>query len=190
MPARPPASVRSAFRVNGVALKRVAGGQGTSWRGGGIALKPWDEPEEGRWRGSVLAGIEEDGFRVARPVRAADGRYVVDGWCAYGWQAGSPRLRGCWKEAIAAIRAFHRALRDVRRPALFDRRKNPFAVADRIAWGEVPLKRVGSLGPDGDRLLRRLRPVRARSQLIQGDPSEGNLLFARDGPPAIIDMAP
>jgi hypothetical protein len=79
----------------------------------------------------------------------------------------------------------------VPRPELFDRRTNVFAVSDRLAWGEAPLGLAGNLGKDGDRILRCLRPVNARSQLIQGDPSQGNLLFDDgDLPPAVIDVAP
>jgi hypothetical protein len=84
----------------------------------------------------------------------------------------------------------HRALRAVPRPALLDRRTNVFALADRVAWGEMSMDRAGDLGPDGERLLRRLRPVAMPSQLVHADPSEGNLLFADGLPPALIDISP
>ena len=187
---RPSPCVLRAFGAEHAALRRVTGGQGATFRAGDIAIKRCDEPEESEWLGRILTEIKEDGFRVARPMRSPNGRFVVDGWCAHRWVSGSPRLRGRWGEAVAALRAFHRALREVRRPRLFDRRTNMFAVADRIAWDEEPLKRAGNLGTDGARLLRCLRPVRARSQLIQGDPSEGNFLFDGDLPPAVIDVAP
>jgi uncharacterized protein (TIGR02569 family) len=191
--APPPPTVLCAFELDVAAAspQLVPGGQGTTYRADGIALKPCDEPEEAEWLGSVLSQIEEDGFRIARPVRSRSGRFVVEGWCAYRWMSGETDLRGRWNESIAAIWAFSRALRDVPEPELLDRRQNVFAVADRMAWGEVPMGEIAdSLGPDGRRLIRHLRPVTAPAQLIHGDPSEGNLLFAPRLPPAVIDVAP
>jgi uncharacterized protein (TIGR02569 family) len=189
----PSASVLDAFGVNGEAhsLRPVPGGQGITYRVGDVALKPCDEPEEAEWLGAVLSEIREDGFRVARPVRANDERFVVQGWCAYRWMTGDSDLRGRWNEAMSAIRAFSRALRDVPKPELIDRRQNVFAVADRMAWGEVPMGEItDTLGPGGGRLVQRLRPMITPPQLIHGDPSEGNLLFAPGLAPAVIDVAP
>jgi uncharacterized protein (TIGR02569 family) len=97
---------------------------------------------------------------------------------------------GHWNDTITALRAFHRALSEVHRPDLFDRRDNVYALADRTAWQEVPMTGVGTLGAGAQRLLRSLRPVNTPAQLIQGDPSEGNFLFDAGRAPAIIDVAP
>jgi uncharacterized protein (TIGR02569 family) len=168
----------------------VAGGQGITFRAGDVALKPCEHAQEAQWLGEVLERVEENGFRLSRPVRAAHGPFVVDGWCAFSWVDGETTLRGRWSEAVAAIRAFHHMLSHVSRPELLDRRENVFALADRLAWGDLPIERAGPLGTDGERLLRVLRPVTASAQLIHGDPSEGNLLFQEGLAPAIIDVAP
>jgi uncharacterized protein (TIGR02569 family) len=189
MPIGPPASVLRAFRVPELAAL-VPGGQGVTYRAGDMALKPCDDPAEAEWLASVLSGIHEHGFRIARPIRASSGRFVEDGWCASCWVEGTTSLSGRWPEAIEAIRAFHRALRHVPKRPEFDDRKNLYALADRIAWQEAPLSHVPALGADIQRLIRCLRPVTATPQLIHGDPSEGNLLFHDGLPPAIIDVAP
>lgn len=50
-----------------------------------MVFKPLDiTPEALMWQEPVLGGIGEDGFRLARPVRARDGRLAVAGWSA--WQ--------------------------------------------------------------------------------------------------------
>ena len=65
---------------------------------------------------------------------------------------------------------------------------NPYDRADAAVWGEWPQE--VDIGPSAERLRRFLRPVTLPSQLVQGDPSEGNLLFAPGQPPGIIDVAP
>jgi len=67
---------------------------------------------------------------------------------------------------------------------------NPYRFCDRAAWMEEPDGTEKELGPAGARLLALRRPVHLPSQLVQGDPSEGNILFAEDAAPAIIDIAP
>jgi uncharacterized protein (TIGR02569 family) len=187
---KPPSTeILRAFGVD-AAPSPVAGGQHTTHRARAVALKPCDDAEEAEWVGVVLSEIEQVGFRVARPIRAVSGSFVAGGWTAFHWIEGETSLRGRWSQAIAAIRAFHQALRAVPRPCLFNRRTNVFAVADRSAWGEVPMTGVGDLGRDGDLLLHRLRPLCIPSQLVHADPSEGNLLFTDGLPPAIIDFAP
>jgi Phosphotransferase enzyme family len=88
---------------------------------------------------------------------------------------------------------FHAALADlpqrlVQPPAVF--RDHAWAIADRIAWEELALP----AGPGfEDReltdLLDARRPVAAPSQLVHGDLT-GNVLFADDMSPGIIDFSP
>jgi len=79
-------------------------------------------------------------------------------------------------------------VRTVPRPSFLDERDNPWSVGDRAAWGELGL---GALPPVKhlDRLTALLRPLETTSQLIHGDLT-GNVLFAEDAPPAVIDLAP
>ena len=85
------------------------------------------------------------------------------------------------------------------RPFL-DRRSGPWAVADRVAWGELPPELPPGFSPDlpqradADgrplaRLVAATRPVSEPGQLIHGDLT-GNVLFDSSVPPAIIDLSP
>jgi uncharacterized protein (TIGR02569 family) len=152
-------------------------------------LKQVDDAEEATGSAKLLIGIEPRGFRLARPLRAADGRWVVDGWAATEWIAGVARPAGPEEQLLAAGRAFHAALASVPRPAWLDARTHRWARADRVAWGEQPGVVPPVASDQWSRLTNLLGPVRAPSQLIHGD-LNGNVLFADNMPPAIIDFSP
>ncbi|MGI8704054.1 MAG: phosphotransferase [Candidatus Limnocylindrales bacterium] len=161
-----------------------------------MVLKPAELlPEEHRWQAALFDALPEAGFRVARPRRGHDGAVTIDGWCAWGWLAG--RHEPLWRDIITVGERFHDALQTIPRPAFLDERRDPWAVGDRVAWGELPLAsllqkvapfELGALA-HLDRLMAALRPVEARSQLVHGDLG-GNVLFEPGLPPAIIDFSP
>ena len=185
----PPAHVLAGFRAAGEP-ERLGGGQGSSWRAGDLVLKPVDlamSPDELEWQGAVLGGVCEEGLRVPRLRRAADGSALVDGWCAWGYLEGRHEERR-WADVIAVGERFHAALAGVPRPALIDARTDHWAIGDRVAWGELPPARFAH-AKHLSRLLAALRPVDAPSQLVHGDLT-GNVLFAPALPPAVIDFSP
>ena len=186
----PPAVVLEAFQVDGVPV-RLAGGQGRSVRVGGFVFKPVDgAAEESEWTAGVLEQVASgSGFRVPRPLRAADGRCAVDGWCAAEFLPGEPGPAGHWAAVLGAGRAFHAAPRTVPRPAFLDRRTHPWAVADRVAWGEHSVDVLPELRDAMGTLLELRRPVERPAQLIHGDLT-GNVLFADGADPVIIDFSP
>jgi hypothetical protein len=173
----PPAHVLDAFGVVG-APTQLAGGTSRSWHAGALVLKPLDCGEhELAWRAELFASIEHDGFRVAAPLPR-----VVDGWTAAPYLDGRHEP-GRWRDIISVGERFHAAFAAVPRPdAIIDSRTNPWAIGDRVAWGELPYDGI-------DDLLAALEPVAAASQLIHGDLT-GNVLFHDGLPPAIIDFVP
>ena len=186
--AGPPDEVLDAFGVAGHRALPLGGGVGLSWRAGHLVLKRADlGRDELAWQADLLPKIACDGFRLAPWVTAADGSLCVGGWCATAYVAGRHE-HGRWAEIVAAGERVHAAFRGVPRPQFLDRRSSPWAVADRVAWGEIRLA-----GLDDVRHLARLtaavRPVCGPSQLIHGDLT-GNVLFDDRVPPAIIDLSP
>jgi uncharacterized protein (TIGR02569 family) len=169
--------VLAAFGVTGVPAP-LAGGTGRSWRVGTLVLKPLACAEsEIAWQAELLSSIEQDGFRVAAPLPD-----VVEGWTAAPFLEGRHEPAR-WRDIIAAGKRFHAALTGVPRPdAIIDARTNPWAIGDRVAWGERPYDGI-------DDVLAALEPIDAPSQLVHGDLT-GNVLFHDDLPPAIIDFAP
>jgi uncharacterized protein (TIGR02569 family) len=186
--AGPPEQLLAAFDADHRDLRPLRGGQGTAWGAGSLVFKPLDmTPEALMWQERVLGGIGEDGFRLARPVRARDGRLAVAGWSAWQRVDGEYMPRR-WAEICAVGERFHQATADIPVPGWHCRRSDPFARADQAAWDGAVLSEFTTLGPVA-RLAGQLRPVGGRAQLIHGDLS-GNVLFHPDLPPAIIDLSP
>lgn len=186
---RPSESVVRTFEA-GSRLLRLPGGQGTSWKAGGLVLKPSDGPVH-QWLGEALDGLVLDGVRVAMPFASSDGSWTVDGWGATSFVAGSEpdlSLPSTWLGVIEAGRAFHRAVADIGRPAFVDSRDDPWAVADRVAWGERPMRFVPELADVAARLRAQPDPP-DEPQLVHCDLT-GNVLFAAGLPPAVIDISP
>jgi uncharacterized protein (TIGR02569 family) len=180
---RPTRASRTAFGVDGDPVP-LSGGEGRAWRVGDLVLKPTDDPAEWAWLGEVLPTIRTDGFRLAPPVRARDGSWVVDGWCAQPFVAGEHAER--WADVISAGERFHEATAGLARPAFLDARTNPWSRGDRVAWEELdpPVAH-----PLLDRLVELRAPVDAPAQVVHGDLTE-NVLFHDELPPAIIDVTP
>jgi uncharacterized protein (TIGR02569 family) len=185
----PDVDVVTAFGGRGPVVL-LPGGQGRTYRAGDIVIKPADDEDEVTWAAEVLSTVDEDGFRVARPVQSSGGRWVVDGWAAWQWVTGEHRLHGGpWDEAIAACERFHAAVADVGEPGFLARRHHHFAEADRMAWGDGEVDLPAPIGPVVARLRALVRPITARCQIVHGD-FAGNLLFADALPPAVIDFSP
>lgn len=183
-PDQPPAGVLAAFGAS-APLVPLTGGRGLTWRSGTIVLRPIEGDAEAEWKSAVLADVPtNDAFTVPRPLRAASGRWVHAGWQAMAWIPGAAAERRL-ADVIRAGAAFHDAIASQPRPSFIDDATDAWSVADRIAWDEAP-------GPDdalSAQLRAEYRPVSLPSQVIHGD-LLGNVLFAPDRPPAIIDWAP
>jgi hypothetical protein len=185
-----------AFNGSPGSLVRLPGGQGESWRAGGVVLKRAELDSAAAWLGPALQSMPSDpAFRLARPLASHRGTWTVQGWEATEWLAGRHEP-GRWRDAIAVSEAFHRAVREhvAERPAAIAS-SSAWGVGDRVAWREedpgpvhwlvaVTLARLGPLldepwtGPG--------------AQLIHGDLGVGNILFADDQglPPAVLDVSP
>jgi uncharacterized protein (TIGR02569 family) len=178
--------VLAAYGVTGTPVP-LPGGQGTSWRCGDLVLKPVDgDPAGLEWAAGPLAGARTSTVRWPTPVRTADGALEVDGWSATTVLPGEHRP-GRWADAIAAGEAFADAVAHLPRPAFLAARDDPWAVADRVAWGEVRADGLDDV-PHVRRLRAALAPVHAPAQLVHGDLT-GNVLLHPTLPPAVIDLS-
>jgi uncharacterized protein (TIGR02569 family) len=188
VPSRPSPEVLRAFGLTGTPIA-LDSGQGTSWRVADAVLKPLDmSPDEVAWLAHTYEQIVCDGFRVAVPLQANNGQLVVDGWRATKAVSGRHES-GRWKDIIVVGERFHGALIGVGRPEFIDRRTNPWAVADRVAWNDEEPADAFMDSKHLPRLLSLLRPVDEPSPLVHGDLT-GNVLFDSRLPPAIIDFSP
>jgi len=178
--------VRAAFGAGEVA--QLDGGQGTAYGDGAVVLKPVLDVVEAEWLAGVLDRLpESDDLRVIRPVRAASGAWVVDGWAGWRRLEGAPRP-WAWRETLDVAERFHALVAAVPRSAALDG-THPWAVGDRVAWGEAEIAVPASLSHAMDRLQAWWRPITLTAQLAHGDLCN-NVLFADGAPPAVIDVSP
>ena len=188
----PDAGALHAFGVGAATPVPLTGGRGLTWRAGGVVLRPHDGPSVTDWRADLLADLEHSaGFRTPRPVATHDGSWRSGDWEAWEFVTGRADESRV-EDVVQAGRAFHRAVAGVGRPAFLGTASttvraatDPWARADRMAWGEEPLPTAPTL----DRLAASFRPVLSPSQLVHGD-LLGNVLFAEGSAPTIIDWPP
>lgn len=183
----PPPEVLRAFAVEADPVP-LAGGQGTSWRAGAAVLKPVEDPLRGEELAALVAGFDEDGFRLARPVAAADGRFVVSGWTAWRWVEGC-HAGGRWDEVVPLSVRLARVLGGLPRPGFLDRLDDPWVRGGHVAFGHAAVAPYRHR-PDIAAILPRLGPPAVQTnQLIHNDLA-GNVLFDDPRPPAVIDFTP
>lgn len=181
--------------------------EGVGWRVGEVVLSLVPDHARAAWSATARENLYVEGMRIARPIRASDGRYVVSGWRADTYVAGSPEPRH--DEVLAVADRLHAATAKFERPRFLLQPPAPpfndvdvFTAADRAAWEDVPMRSARGAGmgeptsEDGRRsfdevktLAQLRRPVDLPSQLVHGD-LFGTVLFAGAAAPAITDLVP
>ncbi|HET7431689.1 MAG TPA: hypothetical protein VFJ89_09300 [Nocardioides sp.] len=191
----PSAHVLDLFAVPGD-VEPLPGGQGASVRAGDLVLSPGRDPGVCAWLNPVLArtavrlderpGRSPRDLRIAMPVPARDGEWVVEGWGASRWEPGTTRCTDV-DVLVATGRLLHAELASVvpERPPGLARREDRWAQAEREAFDGTP---------SGPELVRRLAAMRdaaplGRDQLVHADLA-GNVLLDGAGAPVVIDLAP
>ena len=183
----PPPEVIEAFGATGVP-SLLRGGRGNAWRVGELVLRPADNREPPlAWQRDTFASIADVHFRVSLPCRTLVGDFESAGWCAWQFMEGVHE-EGRWREIIAVGELFHGALAGVAEPDFIGRRSDPWAIGDRVAWGDLPAESFTQVKHLADLVAVR-RPLHSRRQLVHGDLT-GNVLFAKALAPAIIDFSP
>ncbi len=203
----PPDHVVATFGLSGtepIALTREWEG---GWRIGEVVLSLVPDHARAAWSAKVREDLFVDGLRVARPLRGTDGRYVVSGWRADTYIAGSPEPRH--DEVVSVANRLHQVTAAIERPRFLLQPARPpytdvdvFTAADRAAWEDAPLRSARAAGfreptsPDGVRSIEMLKtlstlrqPVSSPSQLVHGD-LFGTVLFAGAAAPASPTSSP
>lgn len=182
----PPEHTRRAFGLGGADVEPLVGG--TGWRCGDVVLEPVHDRAQGVWLSRTMAALDVPELRVARPVGATDGRWVVGGWRARRYLSGSPDHRP--HETVLAAVKLHQATAAFPRPPFLGDRNDVSAVAERLAWGEEHRELDEA---KGGRLFEILaparRPVQAPDQLVHAE-LFGTLLFDGDEPPGLVNFVP
>src|ERR1700742_12374 len=181
---RPPDHVLAAFGLMGVDPVPLGSSWEGGWRCGEVVLSMVADHARAAWSAKVRETLFVDGVRLARPVRSTDGRYVVAGWRADTYVAGTPEPRH--DEVVSSAVRLHEATAKLERPRFLTQGPSaPFAdvdvfiAADRAAWEERPLQsvpasaRAAAPTADGQRsvdLINQLaglrRPTKSPNQLV------------------------
>ncbi len=185
-------AVAHAFGVERPAVL-LPGGEGRTYRSGNVVLRREANGVGATWMADLFAGIEADGFRVARPLPTQEGGWIAPGgWSAWTFLEGRAATRDDLADVVPAIDAFHAALTGVPYSEGLRSDDHAFGRADLGAWEDqapsVSEPRIAALLA---RLVEVRRPVHGLwDQLIHGDLNPENILVTPGLPPAIIDIAP
>ncbi len=203
----PPEHVLVAFGLRGAHPVPLGAGWDGGWKCGEVVLSTVADHARAAWSAKVRETLFVDGIRLARPVRSTDGRYVVSGWRADTFVAGSPEPRH--DEVVSAAVRLHEATAKLERPRFLTQAPvapwadvDVFIAADRAAWEERPFRslpagaQVAPGSADGQRsidLINQLaglrRPTKGPNQLVHGD-LYGTVLFAGAAAPGVTDITP
>jgi uncharacterized protein (TIGR02569 family) len=196
-----------AFGLRGAHPVPLGAGWDGGWKCGEVVLSTVADHARAAWSAKVRETLFVDGIRLARPVRSTDGRYVVSGWRADTFVAGSPEPRH--DEVVSAAVRLHEATAKLERPRFLTQAPvapwadvDVFIAADRAAWEERPFRslpagaQVAPGSADGQRsidLINQLaglrRPTKGPNQLVHGD-LYGTVLFAGAAAPGVTDITP
>lgn len=80
----------AAFGLNAARSVQLGAGWEDGWRFGEVVLSLVADHARAAWSAKVRETLFVDGLRLARPVRSTDGRFVVSGWRADTYVAGTP----------------------------------------------------------------------------------------------------
>lgn len=182
----PPTHVLDAFGLRGDPEK-LAGGQGNSYLVGSFILKREQHEALAQGTAEIVSDLVVDGLRIPQPLRSTSSRMVEDGWTAYRRVSGKEQ-KGRFEEKLEISTRLHNALAQIQKPAFLDGRTHPWAIADAFVWDGRPLEMEDRIKTLVGTLQSHIHPIDVESQLIHGDLS-GNILFAEDESPAIIDFS-
>lgn len=167
----------------------LVGGQGETYQSGNIILKSTTNAVEAEWVANVLNSLKSDKFRIAKPIKARNNQWVFNDWIAFEFIHGK-YLDNRFEEIYKVSADFHEALKNIPRPDFFDDRTDPWAMADRMAWGELELPLHFKQTKEAlTRLSEARENISLPNQIIHGDIG-GNILFEAGLPPAVIDFSP
>jgi len=187
-------------------VRPLPGGQGASVVAGDLVLSPGRDAATASWLCPPVARLAvaldlrpRRSLRLAMPVPARDGEWVVDGWGASRYE---PDTTACTELGVlvATGRLLHAELAVAfpTRPAGLAGRTDRWAVAERVAFAgpDEIASATSPSDPRHEQLLRVAEVLRragdvslGTDQLVHGDLA-GNVLLDASSTPVVIDLAP
>lgn len=183
-----PPHVRTAFGVTESVPAPVVWAGRAAWQCGDVLIRPVADNAVASWSAGVLDGLYVEGVRLARPVRASDGRWIVAGWAACRYLAGTVEPR--YDAVVDVANRLHAATAAVPRPRLLDDRDDLLTRSAAGAFGELKLTLDPSRGGGLYAQLAAYRtPIRSASQVVHPE-LFGAVLFDHAGAPGVVELVP
>ena len=176
-----PPHVRTAFGVADVEPVAVVWASRHAWQCGEVLIRPVADNALASWSAGVLDGLHVDGVRLARPIRASDGRWIVAGWAACRRVAGVLEPR--YDAVVDTANRLHAATAAVPRPRLLDSMDGLLALSAAAAFGETKLTLDPAAGGSLYGELAAYRtPVLSASQVVHPELFGACLLYTSPSP--------
>jgi uncharacterized protein (TIGR02569 family) len=183
-----PPHVRTAFGVAEVEPVAVVWAGRHAWQCGEVLIRPVADNALASWSSGVLDGLHVEGVRLARPIRASDGRWIVAGWAACRHVAGVLEPR--YDAVVDTANRLHAATAAVPRPRLLDTMDGLLALSAAAAFGETKLTLDPAAGGSLYGELAAYRtPILATSQVVHPE-LFGAVLFDEAGSPGLVELVP
>lgn len=133
-----PSRVRDAFHSSDEPAQALPAAWDYGWRVGNLVFAQVANYERSVSSARIRQDLQVEGLRIARPVRAADGRFTSSGWRASQYVPGQVLARV--DETVAAALRLDEAFREVDIPDSFKDIdfNDVFSVSDHLAWSRQP----------------------------------------------------
>jgi len=194
-----PANVLCAYKLK-ESFFLLEGGTRYAYRAGDLVVKQmvstsFENPHTYQlapWLAEQLTCVNDDGFRLSRPVQSMDGEWVLeDGWTAWTYIEGHLLTPKDIPAAIDSIRALHLVLREVPKHPLLGQNDSAWGFAHQHCFGDQPAWVHPVLVDLVDELYTLRQPLPPMTnQLIHGDLNHENLLVSPGLPVGFIDLTP
>ncbi len=185
-----PQSVRDAFALRGESTQLPGGVTGVR-RVGNVVVKPVTDAAEADWVQSTFAALPPAAdVRWARPIAAADGRFVVDGWIAHDFVTGLTPVAPDWARVVELGARFHRATATIPPPAAMLRaRTHRWARGEQHAFDEDRVALPARAAAIDAALSERCAHDAGPAQVVHVDLAT-NVFTDRAGTPLVLDISP
>jgi len=165
----------------------LPGGQNESVRAGNLVLKPVHESEKYLWVAESLNEIDFEELRVAMPVRSREGNYIENSIGATKYYEAT-FSRDKIETKLSTCRKLNNVISNIPKPDAFDSWQNPWTKAQDLAWSHSKSQNL-QIPQEIKSLLNLREQIETPNQLVHVDLA-GNILFAANDNPIIIDFTP
>ncbi len=157
------------------------------YRAGNIIIKPILEKIESEELAEIINQLPvSEKIRIPKPIKSINGNWIEEGYVAWTYLEGK-EVGGRYKDKIEVCDFFTKIFQDVSKPKFIEARNNPWAIADRVTWGELKIQYEEKFQNIINVIQPILKPNNLSYQIIHGDITR-NIIFNEKEFPGVIDL--